>query len=225
MTTPLWRLVKLHLNEALPVLVAFYLPALLALGVVVWAKLFQGISPSYFTVDPLALGRLPFYAGFLSNLGVLLWCASAAVYLFASFLVRGQERAADRRFLRASGLLTAFLLCDDLFMLHEQALPTYLHIPEAAVYAAYGATVGWYLFKSRSPLLRTEFTLLGAAFLFLGGSVLIDACSGGRYLSEDGLKFLGIVAWAVYACRTSWRMAEATREARKAAPPRPLETA
>lgn len=217
---------KLHLSEALPVLAAFYLPALLALCVVVWAKLFQGISPSYFTVDPLALGRLPFYAGFLSNLGVLLWCASAAIYLFTGFLVRGRQgAAADRRFLRTSGLLTAFLLCDDLFMLHEQALPTYLHIPEAAVYAAYGATVIWYLFRSRFALLRTEFTLLGAAFLFLGGSVLIDASSEGRYLSEDGFKFLGIVAWAVYACRTSWRMAAPPARAREAAPPRRRELA
>lgn len=75
--------------------------------------------------------------GALSNLGVLLWWTSASIWLFTAALLRGRE---DRRFAcqfaLVSGMLTAYLGLDDLYLLHDELLPDYLGAPQDANVAA-----------------------------------------------------------------------------------------
>jgi hypothetical protein len=70
-----------------------YLPALAALlgvGLLAWIT---GQRPWYFTSDPFVLGHLPFYAGILSNVGILLWSASAAICFFTATVVKALPHA------------------------------------------------------------------------------------------------------------------------------------
>jgi len=84
------------------------------------------------------MGVNPFL-GFVSNLGVLVWCASAAVCLFSWAVLRNRVDARIfASFVFYAGLLSALLLVDDFFELHELVFPKYLHVPETFTYACYG---------------------------------------------------------------------------------------
>src|SRR4051794_8451669 len=43
---------------------------------------------SYFTRDPASITHSKFYIGLLSNLGIMLWTATATICLFVAFFVR-----------------------------------------------------------------------------------------------------------------------------------------
>jgi hypothetical protein len=60
----------------------------------------------------------------ISNLGVIGWCAAAAMCLFCAGVLRKRDDPSERRnFLAASGCLMGLLLFDDLFLLHEIFFP------------------------------------------------------------------------------------------------------
>lgn len=111
-----------------------------------------------------------------------------------------------------SGCLTTTLLLDDLFLLHEFVLPTYLKIPEKVVYLIYVILVFVYLIKFRRIIQNTEFIVLLLAFAFFGFSVSIDSSlisipkswieNKDIYFLEDSSKFLGIISWFTYFTRT-----------------------
>lgn len=80
----------------------------------------------------------PPYYGVVSNLGILLWGSSGAVAWFSGVLMRKSHgRSALTDFLIASAYLTTLLVTDDLFLLHEEILPKYLHVPQNLVLASY----------------------------------------------------------------------------------------
>jgi hypothetical protein len=64
-----------------------YLPALAALVGIAFFAQATGQRVWYFTNDLFVLGNLPFYAGILSNMGILLWCATAATYFFSAAIL------------------------------------------------------------------------------------------------------------------------------------------
>ena len=76
-------------------LLLLYLPALLALLAVVLVSKQAEIPIYKFTRDPSAIAGISSFAGIVSNLGVLLWCASAAISLFSWAVLR--HRASDQR--------------------------------------------------------------------------------------------------------------------------------
>ena len=69
-----------------------YLPALAVLVGIAFAALATGRRAWFFTNDPFVLGNLPFYAGILSNFGILLWSATAAICFFASVVLKGDDQ-------------------------------------------------------------------------------------------------------------------------------------
>ncbi|HEX8392876.1 MAG TPA: hypothetical protein VF665_11010, partial [Longimicrobium sp.] len=73
--------------------------------------------------DPGVFNPGPWYLGAVSYFGIALWTAACAVTLFSRTLLRNDENAELRRFLLASGLLSALLGTDDLFMLHDVVAP------------------------------------------------------------------------------------------------------
>ena len=88
----------------MPVMLLAYLPTLAVFVGVVCLALATGRYIWFFTNDPFVLGNLPFYAGILSNVGILLWCASAAICFFTALVLKGDDQGQRwSRFLLMSG--------------------------------------------------------------------------------------------------------------------------
>ena len=123
--------------------------------------------------DPLAVVPLTqtcchFYYGFISNLGVMLWTAAAAVCLFASLLLfRANRRSEDATFLLAAGVFTGWLALDDLFMIHEDVLP-WFGVPQVVTYGAYAAIAALYFLYSWRQILAFRPVLMALALALLG---------------------------------------------------------
>ncbi|HEX8451957.1 MAG TPA: hypothetical protein VF647_07670 [Longimicrobium sp.] len=156
--------------------------------------------------DPGVFNPGPWYLGAVSYFGIALWTAACAVTLFSRTLLRNDENAELRRFLLASGLLSALLGTDDLFMLHDTIAPQLLGISEKAVIGVYGLLGLAYAIRFRSLILRTELLLLVSAIAFFGLSVcvdVLDADDARLLLVEDGAKLAGITQWFSYLASTS----------------------
>lgn len=158
--------------------------------------------------DPATTTGWPFWVGFISNAGAVLWAATAAIFVVARGLDRSTE--ARRRFLLASGLFVAMLGIDDLFLLHEQAFPRLLGIPQVAVLAAYAILALAYAWTFRAQIMATPYPLFLLAAALLGTSVALDQTMDRFeiYLPasgflEDACKLLGIGTWLAYAWRTA----------------------
>jgi hypothetical protein len=172
------------------------------LAILLLAAMQTRIPAAFLVRDPAQLAKYPFYVGLLSNVGVLLWCACAAICLYTAVLA-GQREVA--RFFLGAGLVTAMLGLDDFFILHEEVLPA-VGVAEEAVLAAYGLVILAFLGRFARLIMRTEFLLLGLTFGFMGGSAVLDGGifnQGLNYLLDDGLKLLGIVGWLAYYVRTA----------------------
>jgi hypothetical protein len=153
-------------------------------------------------VVPLTTSCCSFYYGFISNLGVMLWTAAAAICLFASLLLFNRDhRSDDAIFLAAAGVFTGWLALDDLFMIHEDVLPLF-GVPQLVTYAAYAGLAALYFLLSWRQILAFRPALMALALALLGTSVLIDIFvkseSALHVFVEDGTKFLGILAWASF---------------------------
>jgi hypothetical protein len=168
--------------------------------------------------DPATLnGR--FYDGFISNVGVLLWCATAAVCLFRGGELRsrrGDDGAAH--FLLSAGAFTAILLLDDLFMAHEQILPDLFGVPEKSVLASYALLLGAYLLGHWRQIMQVDAVILLLALGFFALSNALDVAIPYHFhdtaaglevnhgvILEEAFKFLGISAWTVFHLRAAWQ--------------------
>ena len=117
------------------------------LGMVLLLHFWKGIPISKLTRDPTAIAFLPAYTGFLSQIGIFLWSASATICFFsATVLSKGVDCQKLRRFLVASALLTLILGLDDAFLLHEKVLPRF-GIPQIVTYCSYMGFVLLYFFS------------------------------------------------------------------------------
>ena len=173
------------------------------LGIVVAGFTLAGVEMSKITRDPTRLAHVPYYYGFLSNLGILVWAAGAFIPFFSSFHVHVMK---VKGLLRGAGILTLILLLDDFFLFHETIAPKVLHIPESVVYLSYLVAFAVFFFRHLHVILkRTEYWILVLG-TFLGGvAVLIDAkfLPGGKTNIDDILKLLGMVAYSYYWIMTS----------------------
>jgi hypothetical protein len=160
------------------------------------------------TRDPVAVGGLPVYTGYLSQLGIFFWSAAAAICLHSAVVInRGPASREFRSFLLFSGLLTLVFGIDDVFLLHEEVLPR-AGIPEKLVFGTYAALCLLYLCRYWHKLMDTDFLLLAFALSLFGFSVTMDVWipfshwhssdEDILYLLEDGAKLTGVVAWLTY---------------------------
>src|SRR5574337_801026 len=100
----------------------------------------------------------------ISNIGILLWSASAAICLFCSAVLRKDINNRELPlFLLFSGIITSIFLIDDLFF-YERIYQAYFNVSERTVYSVYVVMVLLYLIRFRVTILRTEFLLLFFAF-------------------------------------------------------------
>jgi hypothetical protein len=203
------RYLHRQFRALMPIMLLAYVPALAALIGVVFLAFTTGRHIWFFTTDTFVLGNLPFYAGILSNVGILLWCATAAICFFCAAVLKGDDpMGVWRLFLCMSGVLTSLLLFDDLFQMHKIFYPILFHLSEILVYGMYGLFAFWYLIYFRKQIRETEFLLLVFALVFFVLAVIFDTFNllrGGNTAFSDGLKLLGIVSWFTYFIRTCWK--------------------
>lgn len=186
-----------------------YIPTAFSLLVLVVVDFASDVEVSHLTRDAIQIVEAPIYYGLYSNIGILLWCAAAAICLLSAAILKRvdtQKRIAS--FLLCSGWITIFLLCDDLFLLHDAFFPDYLLIPDRMIYAAYGIAVLTFLAAFRSLIMETQFLLLAFALIFFAVSIIVDIPDipfYGQLFIEDGCKLFGIVSWAAYFIHLSWQ--------------------
>lgn len=178
-----------------------YLPVLALLFVTVISARALHIPVASLTRDMAALAHVHPLIGVVSNVGILLWCATAAICLFSRDLLLRQGRPVEARFLLWAGVLTVVLLLDDLFMIHEYLAPVHFHVNEKAILACHACGAAAYVLSHRRLILAENYQLLGAAIVLFAASVLVDVSDAHGWLSnlaEDGFKILGIASWLGY---------------------------
>ena len=107
-----------QLRDLWKLLFLIYLPiSLLFIGVGILSRAVDHVSLAFFLRDIVATGRLPFFAGFVAQLGGVLWSASLTVCLFSLLLLpqKDSRLISARRFLLHASVLTVVLLLDDNF--------------------------------------------------------------------------------------------------------------
>lgn len=198
-----------------PLIAMIYTPVVIALGIVVVVRIVTGIAMADFTRDPLMVveGDPPVYTGSLSIMCGLIWAGTATVCLFGWSIARTRSAEGTRpSFLLAAGIITIVLFLDDVYLGHEIVYPQYIGLPEEILYSIYGIGIVGFLVAFRSTILQSEFLLLGLALAGFGFSIFMDAIPSswitslpGTYLLEDGSKIFGLVSWAAYFTRVSYR--------------------
>ena len=206
-----------------------------------------GVKPyvpiEYLIRDPATIAAHPFYFGFFSHVDVLLWMASAVSCLFGAALLNVIHLRPDyMRFLMAFGGLSAILGLDDLFLLHERAIPMIFGIAQPFVFVGYAVMLALCLCRFRKVLLKTlclslvlfsvsvlidvvplptisfltappETTLAALFYLLRNGLLENGLLEDG--LLEDGAKLLAIFLWFAYF---SWTAIILLAEAVKTVP-------
>jgi len=203
----LWHDVRWQIKKSWATIVLVLGVTAVFLGGILFLHLWKGIPIGNLTRDPVAVGQLPVYTGFLSQIGIFFWVTAVAICLFCSaVLARLVIRPRLKRFLLISALLTLLLALDELFMLHETVLPR-LGIPERVVLSSYLLFFGLYFARYYRLIWRTEFLPLLMALFFFGVSLLIDqrplTNPNLHYLVEDGTKLVGIISWMAYFFQVS----------------------
>jgi len=192
-----------------------FLTSLLVLATMVLACVALEVDFKRLAGDVAALAGIGPLSGALSNLGVLLWCASASVSALTAILLHGHAHRARKRFFTYTAILSAYLMFDDLFLFHEDLSYRYLGIRERYVMLFLGASFATYLAVFSKEILRTRYALLLIAMFCFAGSVAFDALVSQWQLftlpsqdladlGEDGLKWLGIAAWCGYIAHASY---------------------
>jgi hypothetical protein len=194
-------------------LLVTYLPALVGL---LYIGLQDQIPVKELTKDANQVIHTGVYAGAVSNIGILFWCATASLCLFTCLVLRHRSAPTGlRRFLLWAALLTFVLMLDDLFLLHDVIIPNTWGVTEALPQAVYGLATAIVLFASRRVILdHTEYLPLGLALIFFASSIAFDASEISYRLQgipdnltfwlEDGGKSLGIISWFAYYARVCY---------------------
>lgn len=165
----------------------------------------------FFTNEPSAALDGPWYAGFQSNITVLIWATGAVCALFA-------WATTDRRrgsVLLWGGMLTALLGLDDLLLLHEELYP------KAGVSESMAFGIYLLAFAAWAAVFRDDIGPFGEravinALAWFGLSGYIDVFIRTLPLIEDTAKLLGVVSWSVLMVALA---AERTRAAVDPDPP------
>ena len=194
----------------LKVLAALYVPAIAVLAAVALAAISFQMPVGNLTRDVATLAGVNPMTGVLSNLGILLWAATASVSLFAAALAWRRAETRQALFLACFAGLTLVLLFDDFFLFHDYILPAYLGLRERYVMLAYLILTAGLLSGFRNEIFEGDFFMLGLALCFFAVSVGFDRvhfagnARSWLFLAEDGAKFLGIVSWSGYFIRHSY---------------------
>lgn len=202
-------------NVSTQQLIATLLPAIVVLLTIVLLSVGLKIPLSNFTRDTSAIASINPVYGVLSNIGILLWCAATSFCAFAALMIKATKHKTEYYFLISSALLSAYLMLDDLFLIHEK-FSVKAGLNEDIVFALLGITVLIYLVYFRKVILQTNAIMLLLALFFFSQSLVADFLENWlqmqlghwKYLIEDGTKWLGIAFWCSYFLYTSHQFAK-----------------
>ena len=201
------KLITTKVINIISVMSAGILIALATVGTI------HGIDVGILTRDVAAIAGVHPFVGILSNLGILLWCVTAAICLFAAIAIDGKAPKSIYGFLLSSALVSSWLLFDDLFLFHEYLARQYLDLSERTVFIALGITIFAYLVIFRNTILKSNHPfLLITALGFLTASVFVDQAfdetlplANWTYFFEDSLKWIGISCWCSFYVTTAYQ--------------------
>jgi len=191
-----------------------FVPGVTILVATLFGRLVFHESFRTLTRDVTTIAGLHPITGFLSTLGILLWCATASICLFTAMTLINARPRETFWFLLCSALLSTYLLLDDAFLIHEDLGRRYLGLSEKAIFSFLAIAVIVYAVAFRRIISRTNFDILLLALMFLAICVAIDAffetwllqLDDWEYFIEDGLKWLGITCWCGYYAHTSHQL-------------------
>ena len=171
----------------------------MVVGFLVFLNLYFGISYRTLTSDIVTVTDVPPYYGFLSQLSCVIWAVSATICFYTYSLVKDR---AFKFFFLISGSITAYLLIDDLYLLHDSVYIV-LGISQEAIFVLYAIGMLIYLFRFKSTFLSTNYTIIIIAFACFFLSLFIDLFLMGypeyiTKLMEESFKFIGLLFWAIY---------------------------
>lgn len=200
--------IKFQIKNAWLFELLFLLICFFSISLVVTLHLTQDVAIGDLVRDLNATAKLPFYTGFLSQLGIFFWAATTAICFFTAMLLAEPQVKEFKSFFICSGLLVLIMALDDAFLLHEKAFPK-IGISEKTLISFYAFFLFYILKRFCSIIAATEFIFLATALFFFAVSVVTDFFqyqyfwnqNQYRILLEDGAKFTGIVAWLVYYFR------------------------
>ena len=86
------HLSKARFRSGLPWIGLVFTVSALCIGGVLFLHYWKGIPIGKLTRDPAAIGELPVYTGFLSQIGIFFWSASAMVCLFCARILSKQAK-------------------------------------------------------------------------------------------------------------------------------------
>ncbi|MEM6854679.1 MAG: hypothetical protein AAF593_09750 [Planctomycetota bacterium] len=184
------------------------LAACAAVGVVVWVyeRIGAPIPLGVLTRDVAAVARVHPLTGALSQIGLALWAAAAGVAGFNA--LRHWRHGGKRwivRFHAAACVISAALLIDDAFMVHEHYGRLLFGLNEKVVLGILGGAVLVFLgVYRRFVLTNRALPLLICTCLFFAVMLVVDQFqvavgkANFRHLLEDGMKLLGIVGWLAW---------------------------
>lgn len=167
---------------------------------------------SELTRDVTAIANIHPLSGLLSNLGILLWCATASVCFFAMFILHKSRLTGYSSFLFSAAMLTTYLMLDDAFLIHEHFVHNLLNINQIIVPIALGLFMIVFVLVYRQIILKSNYLILVVSLVFLAASVFIDSIPHRwfewdrwwKFFLEDGTKWIGICFWCSYFVQTSY---------------------
>lgn len=178
---------------------------LLAISGVVFSAWQPWVDPRWLYMDTQTVGEIRgncchVYDGAISNLGIMLWAGTAALALFAFTLKLSVKH--DCRLEGFAFVVSAALLVDDAFLLHEVVLPKF-GVPQVMVIAALGVLTLSYLYAARRRIWRFGrswllYLGLGMFAVSLGIDQIISSTDALMIVLEDGPKFVGILCWFLF---------------------------
>ena len=145
----------------------------------------------------------PIGVGMISNIGILLWGATASICLFTTFSENINRESS--KLLLLGGLFSGLLCIDDFFLLHDRYMgPDFLNLTYLAISI-------FLLVRFRTILKKIGLFNLVISILFLGLSIFFDGVIQQIFdqsyditqLIEEGFKFLGITCWLNFWCKAA----------------------
>ncbi len=153
--------------------------------------------------DPAAIVDAPFYLGAVTLLRTGVLAGAAAVCLVTARVLRRRDPRMGE-FLLALGLLSAALVVDDKFQVHEVVLDVRLGVPQLVTFAGYAAIalVGAWRY-GRLVIGLPEGGVLLMMFPLLALAVLADSLPLFNAFTEMTVELAGIGCLAAFGVRVS----------------------
>ncbi|OZV70085.1 hypothetical protein CA834_05560 [Winogradskyella aurantia] len=183
---------------------------MILLAIAVISILFDIPIPT-FTRDTTTVAGIHPISGFLSNLGILLWCIAGTTCAIVAYILKHLELREKYLFLLSSAFLSAYLMIDDLFQIHEY-FSFQIGLSDTITITLLGIAVLIYMVQFRHIIMQTDILLFLLALSLLSSSVFVDTIAeqfltnqlgDWEYFIEDGIKWIGIVCWCSYYVKTS----------------------